>query len=94
MPNSNPNRRSVRNNTNQNRNNNTVRSSGGNNDYKTVAPPKRNNIKRPFFAYGIFKPGELAYSRIKKYVHNEYPYTINYEMSYRDGVPLILPYSR
>ena len=89
MPNSN--RGNIRNNTNQNRNNNP-RSSGGNNDYITVAPPKGNNIKLPFFAYGIFKPGQLAYSRIKECVHNKpYPNTIPYEMSYRDGVPLILP---
>ena len=90
MPNSNTNRGSVRNNTNQNRNNNP-RSSSGNNNYRTVAPPKGNNIKNPFFAYGIFKPGQLAYSRIKECVKNKYPNTIHYEMSYRDGVPLILP---
>lgn len=44
----------------------------------------------PFFTYGIFKPGQIAYGRIKRYVDGEpIEYDVEYEMSYRDGVPLI-----
>ena len=44
----------------------------------------------PFFAYGIFKRNQLAYSKIKNYV-KEQPkdYTVNYEMRIRDGVPIL-----
>ena len=47
----------------------------------------------PFFAYGLFKPGQLAYSRIEKYVDivktDKTPRRIPYKMITRDGVPLI-----
>ena len=33
----------------------------------------------------------MVYSRIKEYVKNKYPNEIPYELSYRDGVPLIFP---
>lgn len=45
----------------------------------------------PFCAYGIFKPGQLAYSKIKKYVEKIIPSEIKYQMLLRDGVPLINP---
>lgn len=48
-----------------------------------------NDIDLPFFAYGIFKPGQLAYSRIENYVKTSYESEINYRMLIRDGVPLI-----
>lgn len=89
MPNSNSRRgRSIQNRTQNYRNNNYNGINGQNNNYITITPP-HNNL--PFFAYGIFKPGELAYSRIKEYVREKYPKEIPYEMSFRDGVPLILP---
>ena len=91
MPSSNTNRGRRRGHTNQNRNNNSNGRSSRDNDYITVNPPKQKNIKLPFFAYGIFKPGQLAYSRISEFVKNKYSDNIPYEMSYRDGVPLILP---
>lgn len=59
---------------------------------KTLEPLKfRNNPDLPFFAYGIFKPGQLAYSRIEKYVDDDKTYgtEIHYKMLLRDGVPLI-----
>ena len=50
-----------------------------------------NDTSLPFFAYGIFKPNQLAYSRISEYVRNAIPEEINYRMLMRDGVPLIVP---
>lgn len=55
----------------------------------TLKPPK--NTELPFFAYGIFKPGQLAYSKIKEYTVNYYCYQIDYDMLMRDGVPFIVP---
>ena len=49
------------------------------------------NKKLPFFAYGTFKPGQLAYSRINDCVKNKCECEINYKMLMRDGVPLITP---
>ncbi|ADC46637.1 hypothetical protein mru_0786 [Methanobrevibacter ruminantium M1] len=49
------------------------------------------DITLPFFAYGIFKPGEIAYSNIKKYIGKKNEKTINYAMKQRDGVPILLP---
>ena len=43
----------------------------------------------PFFAYGIFKPGQLAYSKIKDHVKDYNKIESDYEMLMRDGVPLI-----
>lgn len=48
------------------------------------------NDKLPFFAYGFFKPGQLAYHRIEKYVKNEpSAEIITHEMHYRDGIASI-----
>ncbi len=60
-----------------------------NNNEITLNPPSDTNL--PFFAYGIFKPGQLAYSRIKSCVKNHFEHEIDYEMLMRDGVPLITP---
>lgn len=60
-----------------------------NNENNPLKPPKHTNL--PFFAYGIFKPHQLAYSRIKYCVKNYYEYEIDFEMLMRDGVPLIIP---
>ena len=56
---------------------------------RTLNIPK--NTSLPFFAYGIFKPGQLAYSKIEDCVKTHYSYEINYRMLMRDGVPLITP---
>lgn len=71
MPSSNTNRGRRRGHTNQNRNNNSNGRGSRDNDYITVNPPKQKNIKLPFFAYGIFKPGQLAYSRISEFVKKQ-----------------------
>lgn len=59
------------------------------NDNLQLNIPKRTDL--PFFAYGIFKPGQLAYSKIEEFVRNSFPCQINYRMLMRDGVPLIEP---
>ena len=56
---------------------------------KTLNPPQNSDL--PFFAYGIFKPGQLAYSKIEKCVKKHCPREIDYEMLMRDGIPLIIP---
>ena len=43
-----------------------------------------------FFAYGIFKPGQLAYSKIRNHVDEIEDAEINYPMEHRDGVPIII----
>lgn len=58
-------------------------------DNNPLNPPKNKNL--PFFAYGIFKPGQIAYSRIKDCVETYNEKEIDYEMLMRDGVPLIIP---
>ena len=50
-----------------------------------------NDTDLPFFAYGIFKPGQLAYSKIRNLVKRHYEHEIDYMMLMRDGVPLIAP---
>ena len=44
---------------------------------------------RPFFAYGIFQKGQLAYSKINDFVDYVEPADVNREMHIRDGVPVI-----
>ena len=44
---------------------------------------------RPYFAYGIFKKGQLAYSKIADCVENVEPGEVPYKMNIRDGVPAI-----
>lgn len=44
---------------------------------------------RPFFAYGIFKKGQLAHSKISNCIDNINPDEIPYELYIRDGYPLI-----
>ena len=58
---------------------------------KPLDPPEHSNL--PFFAYGVFKPGQLAFSKIEKFVNVKkiYKKEINYRMLLRDGVPLIEP---
>ena len=63
-------------------------SDNNNNEYNTLDIP---DINLPFFAYGTFKPHQLAYSRIEEYVKKHYDYEIDYKMLMRDGVPLIVP---
>lgn len=60
-----------------------------NNDNNPLKPPKNTDL--PFFAYGIFKPHQIAYSRIENHVRKYFEYEIDYDMLIRDGVPLIVP---
>ena len=48
------------------------------------------DINLPFFTYGIFKPGEIAYSKIKDSIINKDKKVIHYPMRHRDGVPILL----
>lgn len=49
-----------------------------------------NNLRLPFFAYGNFKPGQLAYHRIEEYVEGEpSAEIIEHETHYRDGITYI-----
>lgn len=50
---------------------------------------KHPNKNLPFFAYGIFKPGQIAFSKIENCVDEIIYSKINYEMLIRDGVPII-----
>lgn len=50
----------------------------------------KDNLSKPFFAYGIFKPGQLAYSRIEKYVKGEpKECTVKHALYERDGIPFV-----
>ena len=51
---------------------------------------KQPDINLPFFAYGIFKPGQIAYSKIKELIDDKEKTSINYPMKHRDGVPILL----
>lgn len=49
------------------------------------------DLNLPFFAYGILKPGEIAYSNIKGCIAKKDEDVIPYSMKQRDGVPILLP---
>lgn len=52
---------------------------------------KPDDIDLPFFAYGIFKPGQLAHSKIKRFIDEiTNDVEINYMMKTRDGVPIMI----
>lgn len=58
-----------------------------NNENRTLDMP---DIALPFFAYGIFKPGQLAYSKIRNHVYKTEDVEIKYGMRIRDGVPILI----
>ena len=48
------------------------------------------DISKPFFSYGIFKPGQLGYYRIENYVENKkISCYVNHRLLTRDGLPII-----
>lgn len=49
------------------------------------------DIHLPFFSYGVFKPGELAFIRIKDLVVRCSDSSIAASMRIRDGLPLAMP---
>ena len=63
-----------------------------NKEKKTLNPP--DNTELEFFAYGIFKPGQLAYSKIRNHVKEKNSIEINYQMKLRDGVPILIDNQR
>lgn len=60
---------------------------GDNDNYKKLRKPY--DISLPFFAYGVLKPGEIAYSRIKDLIYEKNEACVNYSMKHRDGVPIL-----
>lgn len=54
------------------------------NENRTLDMP---DIALPFFAYGIFKPGQLAHSKIRNHVEKTEDAEINYGMRIREGCP-------
>ena len=61
-----------------------------NNEKKDNKFDKKPDSNLPFFAYGIFKPGQIAYSKIKDLVLQKKEISINRPMKHRDGVPILL----
>jgi hypothetical protein len=49
-----------------------------------------NNTKLPFFAYGLFKPGQLCFFRIKDWVKNSFDAEVSGILKERDGIPLLI----
>lgn len=52
------------------------------------------NTELPFFAYGIFRPGQLGFFRIKHYVQSVEPAIVQGELRIRDGLPIADPDGR
>jgi len=48
------------------------------------------NVYLPFFAYGIFKPGQLCYSRISDLVETSTECAVPGILKERDGIPLLV----
>lgn len=58
-----------------------------------MKPP--DDVSRPFFAYGLFKPGQLAYFQLRSYVSSvPLPASISGELVERDGLPIYDPNGR
>ncbi len=57
-------------------------------DFVTMNLPSDTSL--PFFAYGIFKPGQLCFYRIRNLVDTTTEYTVNGHLKERDGIPLLL----
>ena len=51
-------------------------------------PPHDTSL--PFFAYGIFKPGQLCFSRISDLVEKTVENTVGGYLKERDGIPLLI----
>ena len=59
------------------------------NEKRTLDLPYDTNLA--FFTYGIFKPGQLAYSKIRNHVDEAInDVEVNYTMKHRDGVPILI----
>ena len=53
------------------------------------APPGTPDPRLPFFAYGIFSPGQIAFFQIKSYVHQVTDANATGILRIRDGVPVL-----
>lgn len=49
-----------------------------------------NDTTLPFFAYGVFKPGQLCFSRIKDFIKHAAEAKVNGILKERDGIPLLI----
>lgn len=49
-----------------------------------------NKTTLPFFAYGLFKPGQLSYFRIRDFIENMEEGIIVGKLIERDGIPLLV----
>ena len=49
------------------------------------------NAALPFFSYGIFRPGELAHFRIRRFVERASPASVRGELRLRDGLLIGCP---
>jgi hypothetical protein len=59
---------------------------------RTYAMGRPPNIDRPFFAYGLFRPGQLAFFQLKDFVSKvTEPRQVAGELRLRDGLPIINP---
>ena len=65
---------------------------GDNSNYNKLRKPYDTNL--PFFAYGVLKPGEIAYSRIKDLIYEKTEACVKYSMRHRDGVPVLFSKER
>lgn len=66
---------------------------GKNSEHKLIPvelPDDELFYQRPFFAYGIFKEGQLAYSKIEDFTEQIEPGDIPRKLYIRDGLPVIL----
>lgn len=53
-------------------------------------PIFKGKFNKPFFAYGVFKPNQVAYSLIEEYVDNFKKFELNnYSLLHRNGMPMI-----
>lgn len=58
-------------------------------EFKRIDPP--NNKKLPFFTYGFFKPHQLAYHQIKRYVEGKPKHSIvKADLIQVNGIPVLL----
>lgn len=60
-------------------------------DTRRLFIPK-NKLNLPFFAYDVFKPGEIAYSRIKDFIDEDrsiMEYDVHYPLDIINGVPFL-----
>ena len=51
------------------------------------------DLNLPFFAYGIFRPGQLAFFQLSGFVSSRYAGSIKGQLLLRDGLPIIDPES-